>query len=343
MHFCKSANYMIFFLTYFVLTLSCSTADQVQNDTTLIGKTAIWEKSSASAPPMIVEFAMAYDPHLQLVIAFGGRDENFAEVPETWIYNHQVNSWQQQPTATAPPWRVNHTMVYHPGAQKVLLFGGSDFQQAFNDLWEYDPIANTWQQVTTNNSPEGRHMHGMIYDSARDIFITFGGRRNDGGAAFNETWAFDYNAKEWQNLSPSVSPPVQDHINLAYHPLREKTFLFSGPISDQLSTIAIWSFDAGKNQWQQHHSLLSPTSDHSSFIYHPGSESFLLFGNSSEGNEMETWLYDDVDATWTRFSSPKTPAYREHFGMIYHPIPDAFLLVGGFPNNDNWRLILSDK
>lgn len=342
-YFCKFAKFSIFFLICLFPAFYCTTADQVQNDTSQTENHAAWERFSAPPPPMMVEFSMAYATHSQLVIAFGGRDENFAEVSATWSYNHQENSWQQQATSRIPPWRVNHTMVYHPVAEKVLLFGGSDFQQAFNDLWEYDPAENTWENLSADNSPEARQMHGMIYDSARDIFIMFGGRRNDGGAAFNETWAFDYNAREWQNLNPSVSPPVQDHINLAYHPPREKTFLFSGPINGQRTTIAIWSFAANNNRWQKHHSPVSPTSDHSSFIYHPGSESFILFGNSSAGNEMETWLYDDVGETWVRFSSPETPDYREHFGMVYHPALDTFLLIGGFPENDNWHLTLSDQ
>ena len=56
---------------------------------------------------------------------------------------------------------------------KILMFGGSDFTQVFNDLWEYDYNQNTWANRSTNTPPEARQMHGMVYVPDRDVVYYF--------------------------------------------------------------------------------------------------------------------------------------------------------------------------
>lgn len=78
-------------------------------------------------------------------------------------------------------------MAYNPILQRTLMFGGNDFTRAFNDLWGYDFKENTWRELTPENLPEPRQMHGMVFDSTNLVMIMFGGRRSDGGAAFQDT------------------------------------------------------------------------------------------------------------------------------------------------------------
>src|SRR4051812_47412436 len=60
-----------------------------------------------------------------------------------------VIDWQKKPSA-GPIARIEETMVYDSAHARIIMFGGYDLNfNRMNDLWEYDPAAQTW----TNRSP----------------------------------------------------------------------------------------------------------------------------------------------------------------------------------------------
>ena len=227
-------------------------------------------------------------------------------------------------------------MVYDSKRDKILMFGGNDYVRVFNDLWEFDYESNTWRVLDAENPPDPRQMHGLVYDAANDVVILYGGRRSDGGAYYNDTWAYNYETNSWRSLNPGQSPPMQDHVNLAYDVMHERTIFFGGEAGLGEAEIGTWAYDYKMNNWSELSIEISPTSDHSSFIYNPKMGNFLLFGNSTVGSSMETWIFDYASSSWTDMTSIPTPSYREHFSMVFNGDKDAFLLVGGYPNHDLW-------
>jgi len=81
---------------------------------------------------------MVYDPAAKRVIMFGGGTIGNLVSADTWIYNPAANTWNQvTPSGSQPAGRTGHAMTYDAGTGKVVLFGGSDGNTYFNDLWTY--------------------------------------------------------------------------------------------------------------------------------------------------------------------------------------------------------------
>ncbi len=298
----------------------------------------VWTQMFAKEPPMKTGFSMVYDATHQKLIAFGGRDADFNNVPETWSYDFDTDTWSNRNPAVSPPWRAQHSMVFNSIRDTVIMFGGDDFNIAYNDLWEYDYQKNTWIELTPSRVPPARQMHGMSFDIENNVVLLFGGRLTGGGAALRDTWEYDVVKNTWRSLEPTQSPPIQDHVKLGYDETYGKTILFSGPRNHNPSSIGTWEYDRDANNWSQISTPVSPTSDHGRFVYNRNSSQFLLIGNRLSSNAMETWVFDYSLAEWTLMRATGALNYREHFGFAYGDAHDAYILVGGYPNRENWSL-----
>jgi N-acetylneuraminic acid mutarotase len=76
---------------------------------------------------------------------------------------------------------------------KGYLFGGYDGSTFLNDLYEYDPIGNTWNEKELMPA-EGRG--GMSCFVLGDTAYIVGGRTS-AESALDEVWAYDFNLGSW--------------------------------------------------------------------------------------------------------------------------------------------------
>ncbi|KAF4634383.1 hypothetical protein G7Y89_g3715 [Cudoniella acicularis] len=109
------------------------------------------------------------------------------------------------PSGQIPPARTNHSVVTYN--EKLYLFGGTNGFQWFNDVWCYDPIANSWASLDCiGYIPAPREGHAAaIVD---DVMYIFGGRTEE-GADLGDLAAFRISSRRWytfQNMGPSPSP-----------------------------------------------------------------------------------------------------------------------------------------
>jgi len=166
-----------------------------------------WINITTSPPNPRVESAMVYDSENAKIILFGGRDHNWQMLNETWEYDIASNAWKQLSTNVTPEGRLFHSMAYDVVGGQTILFGGYDGQQALNDLWVFNYITKTWQQLQSSNSPPARYLHAMTFDSEHNALIVFGGRFHNASQIYtlNDTWAYQFNNNTWVLLnSPNL-------------------------------------------------------------------------------------------------------------------------------------------
>ena len=169
-------------------------------------ETNTWEQMSPSNSPSARYFqSIAYDEESDRVILFSGRSDG-AKVADTWAYDYNSDSWNELSISTQPVWRRGHFMTYDNESDSIVLFGGSDVNDAaLDDTWLFDYNSNTWTQVNPPNSPYARLRHSMVYDDESDIIISFGG--TDLGIyagniiTTDTTWAYDTNANNWTQMA----------------------------------------------------------------------------------------------------------------------------------------------
>jgi hypothetical protein len=105
-------------------------------------------------------------------------------------------------------------MSYYEDATRagVLMFGGShDGTDVLGDTWLFFGSPGTWQRcVQGNGCPGGDRVEdrccvGMLYDSARDRIVIFGGQSIPAPDAYRDLWVWTYGsgpAGGWVCISP---------------------------------------------------------------------------------------------------------------------------------------------
>lgn len=109
------------------------------------------------------------------------------------------------PQGRSPPARTNHSIV--TWNDKLYLFGGTDGNVWFNDVWTYDPRANSWSELDCiGYIPVAREGHSAAL--VNDTMYIFGGRTQE-GVDLGDLAAFRISSRRWymfQNMGHSPSP-----------------------------------------------------------------------------------------------------------------------------------------
>jgi N-acetylneuraminic acid mutarotase len=217
-----------------------------------------WErKNPAIGPSGRCGHGIAYDSQSDRTILFGGfacTDVTDPLLNDTWSYDYDSDTWTLYASASAPPPRIYHSMVYHKAADRILVWGGrvEDSRVRTFDLEE-----NVWTALEQDFFPEGiRAYHSMAFDADSSRMFMFGGLlltepMSFEGKMVNETWTYDMSRNEWSLHQPLSSPSVRSHqsMTMTQH---GKFFVFGGelntPYSDEMSD-ELWVLDPESITW----------------------------------------------------------------------------------------------
>jgi len=181
------------------------------------------ERTSATSPPELIDYALAYDSARGRVVLFGGIEFPFSGTfTGTWEWDG--TSWVDRTPATSPSPRSAHAMVYDAARGRVLLFGGGTA-----DTWEWD--GSTWVELTPDTSPPALAGHAMVYDSLRERVVLFGGVESTSAGewiARDDTWEWDGNNWVEVAVEPNVRPSARTSHAMAFDSARGCVILFGG-------------------------------------------------------------------------------------------------------------------
>jgi len=199
----------------------------------------------------------------------------------------------------------------------LALLAGSSFAQGLN-----------WTEVTVGTHPSVRGDANMVYDSARQVTVLFGGY---GGTNLNDTWEFD--GVQWTNVTPAVSPPARKSFAMAYDSARGKVVLFGGldrgtwPNHSTFSDT--WEFDG--STWTEV-TPLNPSESPSSrycprMAYDSDRGKIVLFGGFGSWYLGDTWEWDGTN--WENVTPSVSPATRCGQDMAYDSARQRIVMFGG--------------
>lgn len=101
-------------------------------------------------------------------------------------------TWSKLTVTGTPPVARGYAGTAWDKARRVLyVYGGADtnMNQVYDDLWELDVVALTWNKRTEGNSPGGRALATMAWDAPRQRILVGLGADNFGAAG--TFYAFD--------------------------------------------------------------------------------------------------------------------------------------------------------
>ena len=140
-----------------------------------------------------------YDPVRERMVVFAGASGTFLNDVWTLSLNPaNTLSWTQAtPTGMPPAGSREHSAIYDPARDRMVVFGGHEPTGDVNDVWSL-ALADTpaWTLGAPSGTlPSARHNHSAIYDPLRKRMVVFGGIA---GSYVNDVWALSL---------PDASPP----------------------------------------------------------------------------------------------------------------------------------------
>jgi N-acetylneuraminic acid mutarotase len=243
------------------------------------------------------------------------------------------------PTPTPRPYpsgRLDHAMAYDAKSNVVIMVGGSDRQKiVYTSAWAYEATTDTWTQIA--RSPVERGMGTTLaYDAESDRMVHYLSMRVnpglEGAVDLGETLAYDYNTDKWQNMKPENAPMGRAFAGMVYDSESDRIILFGGIAPDFGPRYynETWSYDLNTNTWLKMNPEVSPSARwYFAMAYLPSLDRVVLFGGDSpDGTQNDTWLYDYNSDNWEMVEVSEAPSPRQACG-VYVASLDRMIIFGG--------------
>jgi len=151
-----------------------------------------------------------YDGANNRMIVFGGGHGGGGPFyDDVWVLEHAngmggTSAWiALSPTGTPPSVREDHVAIYDPGSNRMVVFGGWDGPNYFNDVWVLEKangLGGTpkWLTVTPSGTPPSkRELASAVYDDVCHRMILFGGSYSgepicNSGSCTNDVWVLKH-------------------------------------------------------------------------------------------------------------------------------------------------------
>ncbi len=255
----------------------------------------------------------------------------------------------QASVASFPSARTQTRMVYNARSAHMLLFGGTSaiddgtkLAYDLDETWEW--TGNRWVQRHPATSPSPRSVHSMVYDTARDRIVLFGGKSGTVTVAItptfsgvvlpnelNDTWIYQNN--NWSQVATPNSPPKRQLTGLTYDPIRDRVILFGGTqsVSNDGKTATAnsladtWEFD-GTN-WTQR-STSGPALAKPILQYDPARNQVIMMGLDPNSATL-MYTYDPASGSWNKITPTAVPPCVNEAAMTFQTQSSTILLTGG--------------
>lgn len=191
---------------------------------------------------------------------------------DLWAFDAVAGTFTQRladGAAGSPAARGRAAIAWNPVANKLVVFGGNTrgtTPTLLNDTWEYDPVSNTWTNVTpAAGNPSARQLAAMAWDPTLGGMLLFGGQTNDAAPPQlnNETWLFVGGA--WLQLAPATSPPARNEHSLVTRSDAFQDVVLTGGIDhgsaapEQIRHLDVWRWNGANWLLLSNYDVLTST------------------------------------------------------------------------------------
>jgi hypothetical protein len=298
-----------------------------------LAATHTWTRLNPALPsPPRAAMTMAYDPVSGFVVTFGGYDDTFTYLNQTWIWDGV--EWAQPIVQTPPPARAAAGMAFDRVTHQLVLFGGFNGSSYLGDTWTWDGSNNSWTHRSTATKPPA--VTGpMLFPDPRTGHVDMVGGF-DGMFFHSDTWT--WTGTDWRKLQPATSPTARGSAIAELDKANGTVVMFSG-IGD-LNVYDTWTWD-GSTWTRQSPAHQPPARFYSSSAYVPALKGVVIFGGGSGNGDLnDTWEWTGTD--WIQLQVGTPPAKRESQGMTYDPLMRQIVMFGGQVQgtvaDDTWAL-----
>jgi hypothetical protein len=180
---------------------------------------------------------------------YGGDDCSVSPYSDYWVLSHAngvggTPAWTQlSPSGGGPGARRSFGVVYDPGSNELILFGGyNDAGGYFNDVWvltNANGMGGTpaWTQLSpTGTAPTARAHQSATYDPATNHMTIFAGVASN--TVYGDTWVLTHangtgGTPAWMQIASSsnIFPTPRYAHRAVYDPATNFMTVFGGALT----------------------------------------------------------------------------------------------------------------
>ncbi|MBL8896202.1 MAG: hypothetical protein JNM84_01180 [Planctomycetes bacterium] len=229
--------------------------------------------------------------------------------------------------------RRDHAMVYDAANQRVLLLGGTFWENVYGthrSLWERR-AGGEWTFVqSTPEMPEP----SAAWDVARGELFAISDRHGTSSALWR------WSGGSWISITEPLELMSAAGAELVYHPPTSETLLFVQQLSPPSVAVLAWNGSA----FVRRSSGSGPAWGDWKLVYDAPLQRLLAIGAPFGGLLLETWRYSGN--TWQPIATTNTPPARHWAAIAFDPSWSTPLVACGFDQrgtnvfalDDAWRL-----
>lgn len=209
--------------------------------------TPAWTRLTPTGTPPVARRSPSaiYDRVRDRMIVFGGYTTGNRN--DAWaLALAGTPAWSLISAGVAPAARRDHSAIYDPVGDRMLVFGGVAASGARNDLWSLD-FAGTpaWTQLAPGGvAIAARYGHSAVHDSVRHRMVAFGGVD---AQFFDESLDLELTSPpEWVYFGtlPGTDPEARYDHSAIFDPLRDRMIVFGGGGGSGFRLNDCWALDA---------------------------------------------------------------------------------------------------
>lgn len=283
----------------------------------------------------------------------------------------QAQGW----TTLGPVPRFSHTVVYDPGSDTAILFGGQAAGPALlNDVWtasSITPNANVkvldlvWTlEKPTGTAPAPRFAQTGVYSAGTNRLLVYGGSTGVTPVCSGEYWSLNGAngvgvPPSWTKVTPLGTAPTPRMAHTAvYDAVNDIMVVFGGYDCAGHYLADVWAMTnasgaGGSPTWTQVNvSGSGPAArQYASAVYDPNTNRMIIYGGDSGGSPWgDAWYLTNANgrggtASWTQLTPTGTaPSARTGHAAYYDSVNNRMMFYGGFSSGtlalgDTWILI----
>ncbi len=142
------------------------------------------------------------------MVIWGGRGAAYENTGGR--YDPIGNTWTPTSTVNAPAARRSHTSIWT--GDEMIVWGGTSFDGSstfYDDGGRYDPTTDSWLATSTNNAPDARLTHSVVWTG--DEMIVWGGGPSGAGNFYQTGGRYNPNTDSWIDTSITNAPSVRKY------------------------------------------------------------------------------------------------------------------------------------
>jgi hypothetical protein len=244
--------------------------------------------------------------------------------------------------------RHGQAPAYDPVADRVLVLNSA------GETWAFDYAGNEWENREPLRAPTGRAGHRMVYDRQSERMILFGGFRGQAidDPPLSDTWAYEFETNEWEEMRPDLSPPARMYHAMAYDSESDRVILWGGRKLEPLEDNSVWAYDFESDEWTPTETLGGPPVPlgYPIMVYLEASDRMFVFGGIDLEDPFEgdlhngSWILDFDANLWTFLTPASPPPPVAIHSATYDPESGVVFVFGGeredpysnVTNNELW-------